>query len=135
MAAAEQIKSLIKSFAEGDETRFFSTAMQIAAAEARQGHVEFAEELKKLIDTAKEKTLKNRSFGVVKNFPVNPAQKELNDLLELLHPKDKLKEMVLAPDLLKAIKRVLDEHRIIYFHAKNCCLLALQVVAKHLQLK
>ena len=46
MAAADQIKSLIKSFAEGDDARFYATAMQIAASEARNGHTTLAEELK-----------------------------------------------------------------------------------------
>lgn len=53
MAAADQIKSLIKSFTEGDDARFYPTIMQIAAAEARMGHIALAEELKKLIETAK----------------------------------------------------------------------------------
>ena len=53
MAAADQIKSLIKSFGKGDEARFFATAMQIAASEARKGHSTFAKELKSLIDQAK----------------------------------------------------------------------------------
>ena len=35
MAAADQIKGLIKSFSEGDDSRFYATAMQIAAAEAQ----------------------------------------------------------------------------------------------------
>jgi SpoVK/Ycf46/Vps4 family AAA+-type ATPase len=109
MAAAEQIKSLIKSFAEGDSARFYATAMQIAASEARNGHIVLAEELKKLIDQAK--TTKNGSLGVIKNFPLNATQKELNDLLELAHPNEKLKEMVLIPELEKALKRVLDEQK------------------------
>jgi len=46
MAAAEQIKSLIRSFGEGDDSRFYATAMQIAAAEARKGHSALADELK-----------------------------------------------------------------------------------------
>jgi SpoVK/Ycf46/Vps4 family AAA+-type ATPase len=107
MAAADQIKSLINSFADGDEARFYSTAMQIAASEARNGHTVLAEELKKIIDKAKRK--RSTTFAVVKNFPVSPTQKELNDLLELLHPNEKLKEMVLIPRLQKVIKRVLDE--------------------------
>ena len=111
MAAADQIKSLINSFAEGDEARFYATAMQIAASEARSGHVVLAEELKKLIDTAKEKSHKIRSFSIVKALPVNAAQKELNDLLELSHPHEKLKEMVLISELQKKITRVLDEHK------------------------
>ncbi|HBI89357.1 MAG TPA: ATPase, partial [Sphingobacterium sp.] len=44
---------MIRSFGEGDDSRFYATAMQIAAAEARQGHTALAEELKKMIDKAK----------------------------------------------------------------------------------
>ena len=50
MAAADQIKALIKSFGEGDDSRFYATAMQIAATEARNGHIALADELKKIID-------------------------------------------------------------------------------------
>lgn len=118
MAAAEQIKSLIKSFGEGDESRFYATAMQIAAAEARNGHFQLAEELKKLIDKAK--TGKAAKLGVVKALPVNSAQKELNDLLELYHPHEKLKEMVLVPSVEKSLKRVLDEqHKIELLRQNN----------------
>lgn len=109
MAAADQIKSLIKSFAEGDDSRFYATAMQIAASEARNGHMALAEELKKLIDHAKAG--KNVNLGVVKSLPTNATQRELNDLLELVHSNEKLKEMVLIPELEKSLKRVLDEQR------------------------
>lgn len=109
MAAAEQIKSLIKSFADGDEARFYAIAMQIAASEARSGHITLSEELKKIIDKAKSE--RNLNFGVVKTLPQNVAQKELRDLLELSHPKEKLKDMVLVPQLEKALKRILDEQR------------------------
>jgi SpoVK/Ycf46/Vps4 family AAA+-type ATPase len=109
MAAADQIKSLIKSFAEGDDARFYATAMQIAASEARSGHAALADELKKLIDDAK--VGKRASLGVIKSFPVSSSQKELNDLLELIHPNEKLKEMVLISELEKVLKRVLDEQK------------------------
>ncbi len=109
MAAADQIKSLIKSFAEGDDSRFYATAMQIAASEARNGHIALAEELKNLIDKAKAG--KSATLGVVKSFPVSASQKELSDLLELVHPNEKLKGMVLIPKLEKALKRVLDEQK------------------------
>ncbi|HWJ26765.1 MAG TPA: hypothetical protein VNS32_09490, partial [Flavisolibacter sp.] len=109
MAAADQIKSLIKSFADGDDTRFYATAMQIAASEARNGHTALAEELKKLID--KSKAGKKEHLGVVKSFPTNPTQRELNDLLDLEHPKEKLSHMVLKPVVKKGLNRVLDEQR------------------------
>ncbi|MEB2774990.1 ATP-binding protein [Algoriphagus sp. D3-2-R+10] len=105
MAAAEQIKSLIKSFGEGDESRFYATAMQIAAAEARKGHVAIAEELKKLIDKGKSST------SIVKRLPVNAAQKELNDLLELVSPEIKLKDMVLSSEIQETLAKVIHEQR------------------------
>ena len=55
MATAEQIKALVKSHTEGDDTRFYSVAMQVAAAEAKQGHTDFATELRMLIDKARER--------------------------------------------------------------------------------
>lgn len=109
MAAAEQIKSLIKSFTEGDDARFYATAMQIAAGEARKGHAALADELKKLIDSSKKG--RKELSGTIKRLPVNAAQKELNDLLELVHPDVKLKSMVLAPRIQQSIQRVLDEQK------------------------
>lgn len=108
MAAAEQIKSLIKSFSDGDDSRFYATAMQIAAAEARKGHQELAQELKKLIKDSKKAKL---DVSSIKNLPVNAAQKELNDLLEFTRPDDKLKDMVLGEKLKRIIVRILDEQR------------------------
>ncbi len=109
MAALEQIKSLIRSFGEGDESRFYATAMQIAAAEARQGHTALAEELKKMIDKAK--LSKSKESVLIKKLPVNSAQKELDDLLELVRPEVKLKDMVLSKNVRSSIQRVLDEQR------------------------
>lgn len=108
MAAAEQIKSLIKSFSDGDDSRFYATAMQIAAAEARKGRQELADELKKLIKDSKKF---KHDVGSLKNLPVNAAQKELNDLLEFTRPNDRLKDMVLNDKLKKIIIRILDEQK------------------------
>ncbi len=108
MAAAEQIKSLIKSFSEGDDSRFYATAMQIAAAEARKGRQALAEELKKIIQDSKKSKING---SVLKRLPINSAQKELNDLLEFTRPDDKLKDMVLSINLKKSIQRILDEQR------------------------
>jgi len=109
MAAGEQIKSLIKSFTEGDDARFYATAMQIAAAEARKGHGALADELKKLIESSKGG--RKNIHKEAKTLAVNATQKELNDLLELVHPEVKLKDMVLEPTIRKSIQRVLDEQK------------------------
>ena len=55
MAKADQIKALIRSHAEGDDTRFYAVAMQVAAQAARNGHGKFAQELRELVDRAKER--------------------------------------------------------------------------------
>lgn len=109
MAEASHIKSLIKSFAEEDEQRFYAIAMQIAAAEARKGNQLLADELKTLIDKAK--VSKRHSQALVKTMPLNAAQKELSDLLELVHPKETLKDMVLEPALKRSLRRILDEQQ------------------------
>ncbi len=44
MASAEQLKALLKSHLEGDDQRFFSVVMQVAAHEAKLGHGKLAEE-------------------------------------------------------------------------------------------
>ncbi len=110
MAGSEQIKSLIRSFGEGDEDRFFSTAMQIAASEARQGHVPFAQELKNIIEKAK----KERSLTFLdrnKTIPISKPKRELNELIEVFLPKIKLKDMVLGKELNNILKRIVEEQR------------------------
>ncbi|MBW8688170.1 AAA family ATPase [Chitinophaga rhizophila] len=117
MAAADQIKGLIRSFAEGDEAGFYATAMQIAASEARSGHLVLANELKKLIDKAK--STKSSRLGIVKPFPISASQKELNDLLELIQPHERLQEMILESKVQKSLRRVLDEQHKVELLRKN----------------
>ena len=108
MAAADQIKSLIKSFGEGDEERFFSTSMQIAANEARLGHTTFAQELKKLIEQAK----KGRSLSFLDNnrtISISTPKRELNELIDVFQPKIKLSNMILSPEIKYPLERVIEE--------------------------
>lgn len=107
MAAADQIKSLIKSFGDGDENSFFSTALQIAATEARQGHTTFAQELKGLIDRAR----KERSLDVIQNkaIPLNVHKRDLQELIEVFQPKINLNNMVLDDATKASIDKILNE--------------------------
>lgn len=107
MAAAEQIKSLIKSYGIGDDGRFYATAMQIAAAEAKKGHVILADEIKKLIDNAKSS--KSKFTGIIRPLHDSVGQKELNELLELIQPEFKLSSMILSSKINKSLRRILDE--------------------------
>jgi SpoVK/Ycf46/Vps4 family AAA+-type ATPase len=108
--SADQIKSLIKSFGDGDESRFFATAMQIAASEARQGHTSFAQELKLLIDKAK----KERSYSYIdqnKTIPLSLPKRELNELIEVFQPRIKLADMALSPNVSESLNKLVNEQR------------------------
>jgi SpoVK/Ycf46/Vps4 family AAA+-type ATPase len=107
MPTADQIKALLSSHAEGDEAQFFSVAMQIAAAEARQGHGKLAEEIRALIDRAKSR----RGIAGVSPIPLAKPRGELADILSASYPDTKIADMVLAEILEKRLARVVREHR------------------------
>ena len=105
MASAEQIKALVKSYAEGDDDRFFSVAMQIAAHEAKLGHGKLAEELRHIIDSAKA------ARPLIASRMVVGKRGELDGILRTSRPKVRLVDMVLEDRLAGQIRRVLREHR------------------------
>ncbi len=105
MASAKQIKALLKSHMDGDDDRFFSVAMQVAAHEAKLGHGKLAEELRAMIDDAKERR------GVSPPVPIGRPRGELANLLEASCPKARLGEMILNGKLADQIRRVIKEHR------------------------
>ncbi len=109
MPNADQIKALLASHAEGDEAQFFSVAMQIAAAEARLGHGKLAQELRKLIDKAKERSASNEKSPI----PLAKPRGELADILSVSYPKTRLGDMVLVEPLELRITRVIKEHKAI----------------------
>jgi hypothetical protein len=49
MATADQVKALIRSRADGDDTRCYAIATQVAAQAACTGHGKFAQELRDLV--------------------------------------------------------------------------------------
>ena len=105
MASAEQIKALVSAYAEGDDDRFFSIAMQIAAHEARRGHGKLAEELRRLIDMGKAERVTALS---AKNVG---RDGELSGILTVSRPKSRLVDMVIDERLSSQIRRVIREQR------------------------
>ncbi len=105
MANAEQLKALLKSHMEGDDDRFFSVAMQVAAHEAKLGHGKLAKEMRTMIDEAKERR------GVDSLVPISRPSGELVNLLEASYPKARLGDMILSDVLAQQIKRVIREQR------------------------
>ena len=105
MANAEQLKALLKSHMEGDDDRFFSVAMQVAAHEAKLGHGKLAKEMRTMIDEAKGR----RDVGSL--VPIGRPSGELANLLEASYPKARLSDMILGDVLAQQIQRVIREQR------------------------
>lgn len=109
MASAEQLKALLRSHIDGDERQFFSVAMQLAAHEAKLGHGKLADELRTMIDKAKAKTSPFRS--VVAPTAIAQPKGELSSLLTATFPRTRLASLVLKPQLISQLAKVVTEQR------------------------
>ena len=99
MATSEQIKSLIRAHMQDKGERFLTTALQLAAYEARQGHTAFASEIRDIVDREKVSSLK-----------VIPLRKDFVHFVLLSSPEARLADIILKKDVEKRIKRVLREY-------------------------
>lgn len=106
MATGSQIKALLESHVTGDDERFLTIAMQVAAHEARQGHGKLAAELKQLIDQAKSKK-KNTSNVLALTQP----RKELDGVLEVCSPKLRLADLTFSEEQAETFKRIIKEYK------------------------
>lgn len=109
MSTARHILSLLKSHIDGDDDRFLSVAMQIAAHEARQGHGKLADDVKTMVDSAKAR----QSAVSLRRNPVPMAQPkgELGNLLTVRYPTERLVDMVLPSAIEQRLNRVLQEQK------------------------
>ena len=108
MATAQQIKALLKSYAEGDDERFITVSLQVAAHAARKGQGKLAEELRKLVDDAQARQAEVKS---ARAFPIVRATGELSDLLAVSFPKVGLADLVLPAASQHQLERIVLEYR------------------------
>ena len=99
MATAEQMKSLVKAYADCNDEKFKTVVLQIAAHEARLGHDNLARELKKQIDRVGRKRA-----NIVQLTSTNP-------MLSLSMPSHDLSELIVSEDIGDKIQRILNEYR------------------------
>lgn len=102
MATAEQIKSLIRSHLSSNAEQFYTSALQIAAHEARQGHAGLANEIKEMVDRARKTPTANNVIA----FP-----QELAGLILTVQPACPLVTLVVNDALKERIERVILEFR------------------------
>ena len=94
MSSARHLITLLKTHVRGDEKEFLSVAMEVAAREARQGHMKVAEQIRELVDQARIKSsvLEKRGASVV----VLQPRGEMASLLSVSQPTIRLSSMVLT---------------------------------------
>jgi SpoVK/Ycf46/Vps4 family AAA+-type ATPase len=112
LATAEQVKALLRSHLEGDDERFRTIAMQVAAQEARQGHARVAGELRRLVDavnTRPKATPPAETTDLA--IPLAQPRGELAGLLAASYPTLRLGDMVLDDATRARLKRVVAEQR------------------------
>jgi len=95
MSNARQILAMLRSRADGDEEQFFTIALQVAAAEARQGHKTIAQELREAVEKARSGSGRGQTVAV----PFATPRGDLADLLALRDPTYRLRDVVLKSHL------------------------------------
>jgi len=98
MAKADYIISLIKSHYSNEPERFTTIALQIAAHEAKLGHTLVANEIKSIIDKAKETKHKTKTFAP-----------ELQGLILENVPAVNLSDIIASEDIKSKIIRIVSE--------------------------
>lgn len=99
MATAEHIKNLIKAYIDHDEERFKTIVLQIAAYEAKHGHVTIARELKQYFE----------KFHPSRNNILHLNQQ--NPMFLMTVPSYRLSDLIVSEKTYERIERILNEFR------------------------
>lgn len=98
MATANQLKMLVKSHFEDNNERFNTIALQIAAYEARLGHTNLANDIRKIIESSKNNKPRLKSID-----------SNLQGLFLEIFPQERLSDLVVAPQIKERIERIIHE--------------------------
>ncbi len=109
--STKHLLALLNSHIEGDEDQFLSIALQVAAQEARQGHTEQADKLKRLVQKARDQQRAGKPAGGQTPIPLARPRGELQGLVESTYPKITLASMVLADDVRARLGRIVRQHK------------------------
>lgn len=101
----EHITAMVRCYASGDESAFYSVALQVAAREARQGHHVLADEIKKAVDASRSVTPRSNVTKLAQ------PRGDLADLIEVSHPEVTLQNLVGPSELKEQLKQVIAEQR------------------------
>lgn len=105
MASSEQLKALLRSHMAGDEERFLSIALQVAAHEARIGHGKLAVELRDIVEKAKKRAKSAVPVSIARGL------KDASGLLYATTPQVRLGDLVTTDEVRDKLTRVIREQR------------------------
>ena len=109
--STKHLFALLSSHIDGDEEQFLSIALQVAAQEARQGRIEDADRLKRLVQKARDHSRNNRPSAGQTPIPLARPRGELQGLVESTYPKDTLASMVLSDEVRRRLARVVRQQQ------------------------
>ena len=101
------ITAMVRSHASGDEDAFYSVALQVAAREARQGHHRLASDIKKAVDSSRQRA--RSPLATVATLP--RPEGDIAGLVEISQPRVRLRDLVISPELGEQITQVIQEQR------------------------
>jgi len=105
MASSEHIKALLKSHLNGDNERFLSIALQVAAHEAKNGHGKLAIDLRDIVEKAKKKTKSVVPISIAKGL------KDASGLLYATTPHLRLENLITSAEVKDKLIRIIREQR------------------------
>ncbi|TFI59810.1 ATP-binding protein [Sphingomonas parva] len=110
MTTQAQVLALVRSFSERDDARFQSVALQLASEAAQRGQRKLADEIRLLIQDARERA--DQAAQVRGGpIPVVRPKGELAGLVAASYPHTRLQNMVLKEDTLGKLRGIVEEHR------------------------
>ncbi|WP_315720167.1 MULTISPECIES: ATP-binding protein [unclassified Bradyrhizobium] len=109
--STKHLVALLNSHIEGDAEQFLSIALQVAAQEARQGRTEEADQLKRLVQKARDQQRRGRPTGGQTPIPLARPRGELQGLVESTYPKVTLASMVLSEDVHNRLSRIVRQQQ------------------------
>jgi SpoVK/Ycf46/Vps4 family AAA+-type ATPase len=101
----EHITAMVRNHASGDDSAFYSVALQVAAREARLGHHVLANDIKKAVDASRQVTPRSSVTKLAQ------PRGDLAGLVEVSHPQVSLRELVVPAELIARIKQITAEQR------------------------
>lgn len=101
----KHITAMVRSHAAGDDSSFYSVALQVAAREAKMGHHVLANDIKKAVDDSRDR----RPLASVTQ--ISRPHSDISELIEVSQPTIGLKDLVVSADLGEQVKQIIAEQR------------------------